>query len=523
MSISLFSAAILLILITTTVIEVHHGMERGFFRTLLRLGALLLSIFVSLIVSPYLANSIIMGFFDIIPDLVTFFESLEDILSALVSSTGAAVSFEELILALESIDINSDPTIAPSLGIICALLSTVFSVILLLPLCGCFGAIIKLIARKKNISTFAAPQDHLGNHSFFHRNTTLLGGLTGGVIALLICMMVTAPVMGTLDVFVTIGDRLLAERPQFMSQIGIGNDGFEILKTCSKDLPGNLLYQFGGKYMYMTAAQGQIGEDMLYLYSTPETVESILLLLTTSYSLNVLIQLQPVVEGIFHAVVLICSPILFIFLIARLMPRYWLTPTSDPLHIKDRGIQKFLFPQGRAIVYQPSVDIRPYIPQYILSDNDGQRFLKCNLDTRIKAIRYRILPFDADDRPLPILEIEDPVYSPGISHAVPLPMNTAYVSICLQEVNGARFSANGNVGLSLKKVAAYGLTTLILTVLESYALKQSLVFFANLIFGYWGVATLDFGRILLPALLLGILCAALVFFCQYSKDQKFIK
>lgn len=523
MSISLFSAAILFILVTTAAIEVHRGMERGIFQTLLRLGALLLGIFVSLIVSPYLANALVMGFFNAISDLVILLENLETLLSSLVSSSGTTISLSGLILALESIDINADPVIAQSLGLLCALISTVFSVILLPLLCGIFNGIIRLISRRMKIFTATDPQYHLGAHSFLHRNTVLLGGLTGGVISLLICMMITAPIMGTLNVFVTAVDRLLEEHPQFISAIGIGEDGFEILRACSKDIPGNLLYQFGGKYMYMIAARGQIGENLVYLYSAPETVGSTLLLLTNAYTLNVLILLQPVIEGIFQAVVLICSPILFVFLTARLLPGYLLIPTSSPLHIKDRGIQKFLFPQGRAIVYHPSVNVRRYIPQYILSDHDGQRFLKCKLDTRIKAIRYRILPFDVNDRPLPILEVEDAITSTGLAHAVSLPLNTAYVSISVQEINGAHLPDGKNVGFSRTRVIAYCVSTLILTVLEAYALKQALVFFANQLFSYWGTASVNFGKLLLPAILSGVVYVAFVFYPQYAQYRKFIR
>lgn len=525
MSISLFSAAIFLIFITIAAIEIHRGMERGFFKTLLSLGTLSLSIVLSLTIAPYLSNGLIMGFFDIIPDLISMLEGVETLLSSLLNSTGASttVSFEMLILSLESIDINADPNIAYYLAIVCALISTLLSIILLFPLRSILNSSVRIISRRMLTATSNAPEYHQGSNSFFHRNTVLLGGITGGIIAILISMMITAPIMGTLDLFVTVGDHLLETEPQFMSQLGIGNDGFEVLKTCSKDIPGNLLYQFGGKYMYLAAARGQIGEKMVYLYSLPEVVESTLLLLTTSYTMNVMILVQPIIDSIFQAVILICSPILYVFLTARLLPKFLLIPSASALHIKDRGVKRQLFSQGRAIVCQPAVDMRAYIPQYILSDNDGQRFLKCKLDDRIKAIRYRVLPFDVNDRPLTILEVEEPILHPGTASAVSLPLNTAYVSLCVQEVNGVKLPSDGNVGFCRTKVLAYGLSTLLLTVVEAFALKQALASFASLIFAYCGTASADFGKILLPAILLGAVYAGFVFYLQYTRDRKFVR
>ncbi|MBQ8409089.1 MAG: hypothetical protein IJY39_09540 [Clostridia bacterium] len=246
--------------------------------------------------------------------------------------------------------------------------------------------------------------------------------------------------------------------------------------------------------------------------------------------------IESIMTYIADAIFLIVSLILYVFVTACLLPKILLVPTCNASSVKDRGIKKYIFEQGRAIVYQPAVAERRYVSQYILSDNAGERFLKCKLDQRIRSLKYRVLTFDANDKPLDILDVEEPVTSPGYAKAVPLPLNTAYVSVSVKEVNGTRVAYHKSVSYSLIKLAIYFAVTVILTVIEALLLNRVIVFLANLIFGLLRIPlppdlNLSFIEIIAPnnsyavftALLLGSAYAALVLLTHYSKDIKIVK
>ena len=225
---------------------------------------------------------------------------------------------------------------------------------------------------------------------------------------------------------------------------------------------------------------------------------------------------------ILQAVFFVVSLILYVLLTACILPRLLLVPSFSAANIKDRGIQKYLYKEGRAIVYQPATAIRPYIPQYILSHNNGERFLKCMLHPHILSVRYRVLTFDSNNRPLQALEVEDPVKHTGLSAAVPLPLNTAFVSLCLLEVNGTTFR-DSSVGLSRIKSLLYALLTIALTVPVAFSLQKDLFFLADLIFGYSQVVTPSYRTAIFSALVLGSVYACFVMSTHRTKGNKSVR
>lgn len=222
-----------------------------------------------------------------------------------------------------------------------------------------------------------------------------------------------------------------------------------------------------------------------------------------------------------QAVFFVVSLILYVLLTACILPKVLLTPTFSVANIKDRGIRKYLYEEGRAIVYQPATPMRPYIPQYILSQNNQERFLQCKLNPQIGSVKYRVLTFDRNNRPLQALEVEDPVATVGLCAAVPLPMDTAFVSIRLTEVNGTAFR-DDSVGFSKIKLPIYLVSTIALTIAIAFPLQKVLLYCADLLFGYSQIAEYSSGAIFSPALVLGTVYALLVVLSHRVKGSKLL-
>ena len=233
--------------------------------------------------------------------------------------------------------------------------------------------------------------------------------------------------------------------------------------------------------------------------------------------------IQSIFVYILQGLVFLLLPTIYVFLTACLLPRLLLKPHFGPEGIKDRGLQRYLFENGRAITYQPDPAILDYMPQYILSDNNGERFLKCKLDERVQSIAYRVLTFDANDRPLEVLKVEDPVQNSGTTRSVPLPLRTAYVSIDILQVNGIKIPSLHPINLRKRNVVIYVAITSLMTALMLLPLRQALLLAADLLFAYTDTVGSKGTIGIFAALLLGAVYAGIVFLTHFVKGSKLNK
>jgi hypothetical protein len=175
------------------------------------------------------------------------------------------------------------------------------------------------------------------------------------------------------------------------------------------------------------------------------------------------------------------------------------------------------------------------MPQYILSDHNGDRFLKCKLDKRIKTIKYRVVAYDANDNMLTALDVAQRIWNLGITEAVSLPDRTAYVCVAVQEVNGAKQGNKALLSFSLIRVGIFAFTSVLLTVVEAFVIKKALLFVAdlavmgNLIFSDELVTSfsekvpISNGFTAVTAILIGLFYAIVVLLSYHSWDIKYEK
>ena len=219
-------------------------------------------------------------------------------------------------------------------------------------------------------------------------------------------------------------------------------------------------------------------------------------------------------------ILLFLSLFIFVFLLACLYPRLILKPNYCFLNIKDRGIKKFVFPNGRAITYQPSQQIRQYVNSYILSCIDGKKYIKCELDRSISELSYELVVFDASDRVITVLQISDRVKRCGYTHSVLLPLNTAYVHLILREVDNEKISKEPVAMYRQSRLVAYFAAVICTVVFEVFLLKSNLLsMFGSMLF----FSSAEDGFTFITAVLIGALYAWVTFLLHRSKNTKVIK
>jgi hypothetical protein len=258
MSISWFSVIILLIVAVVAFIEIYRGIRRGFFPTLISLGVMIPSILAALLIAPPIARGIVAPVFE--------------------NMIQPSYLYQMLL-----VDFNSmGPFLQAAAQMVVSLLLFVVCFAVLHPL-------LRLVFYSFTIDSRASRGDDPGyccdKVSFCHRYSRTLGGITGGVCALIISMVITCPFMGSLRVAGDVIDMAEEFEPNLWSMTTLSAEDVDTIKSLPDDLPGNVLYELGGKYMFRAAAQTKVYGERVYLHTELEHVESIFSQLPAAFAI----------------------------------------------------------------------------------------------------------------------------------------------------------------------------------------------------------------------------------------------
>lgn len=233
--------------------------------------------------------------------------------------------------------------------------------------------------------------------------------------------------------------------------------------------------------------------------------------------------IDKIIACVLGAILVVLSIILYVFLTVYLLPKIFIKPSYRSDNICDRGVKKYLFEDGRAIVYEPKQSVREYINQYILSDNSGKRYLQCKLGDSIKKITYRILTFDVYDKSLGALEVAESSIKEQFTQSVRLPYDTAYVSIEIKNVNGKKVSGESDIKYSGFKAGAFAALTMLITVVEAWVIRKFVFSIFSSFLYYTDQAVVGVIDALVIPAIVGIVLSVLVFLAHYSREFKFRK
>lgn len=225
-----------------------------------------------------------------------------------------------------------------------------------------------------------------------------------------------------------------------------------------------------------------------------------------------------------RVIILIFSMILYVSFVAKIIPYFLLRPAYDVRDRGDRGLKRFVFEGGRAITYSPSFKAKKYVKQYVLSSNDGEKYIKCRIDKRIFSMKYDVVAFDSNGKVLETVQISEPIAYSGMTKAALLPADTSYVRVIVKEVNGTIVPDSCEMEYSYTRVGAFLLSSVLLTVAEALTLRSVTIFFADMLLSY----TDKIGRsspvtTVIVAALLGAALGALIVLFHRNKDTRIKK
>ena len=204
----------------------------------------------------------------------------------------------------------------------------------------------------------------------------------------------------------------------------------------------------------------------------------------------------------------ICISFIYVFFISVILPAVFLKPRYNESAEGDRGLKKYVFEGGRAIVYEPSVDVKRYIKQYILTAIGQEKYIQCKFDTHVFSSRYDVFAFDCDDRMIDAIHVEEPDLDEkrGVSHPALLPMETAYVKVSVASVNEVKIEREPLMSISSLGSAQFTVFTVLATIAEAFIVKSVLLDVSETALSYVS-AMKDYGNLftLISAVFAGLL------------------
>ena len=141
--------------------------------------------------------------------------------------------------------------------------------------------------------------------------------------------------------------------------------------------------------------------------------------------------------------VLIClgSLSVYICLVGIVLPTVMLRPVFLFGTTRDRGIRKYKYPEGRAVVYEPHPSVRGYLSLYTLFVSEGEKYLRCMAANGIRDIKYTVVVFDNAGRVIDSITVED-TPSDGRMKSVTLPVGASYASVFVNRANGSELPSS---------------------------------------------------------------------------------
>ncbi len=150
-------------------------------------------------------------------------------------------------------------------------------------------------------------------------------------------------------------------------------------------------------------------------------------------------------------------------------------------HAEIRGIRRVVFPEGRAVVYLPTLEVRKYIYKYAIFVQNGNKFLRCRINPKIDYMRYDVISLDVNGKLLDVVSVREHIKTQGDTLPVSLPSRTAYAYVVPRKVDGMYASTERVIRYSVKGmwlfVGLCAVTTVIMSAIL-YNLISSLILMA---------------------------------------------
>ena len=232
--------------------------------------------------------------------------------------------------------------------------------------------------------------------------------------------------------------------------------------------------------------------------------------------------MEQIIRSILLFVLIILEFILFFVLVGTAAPKI-LTSYCSVKKTSDRGLKKFVYPDGRAIAYEPHPSVRKYVPSYLLFTEDGYKYISCKLDESVNKIKYSVVMFNNRNRVIDVIDAFETKITSSVTTPVMLHQDTSYVALVPDTVNKTRLKHPAVLCCHAWQLAVYAVAVGTLSFLQMFFLKKMVAAYDTMWFGIGiadGVPTESF---IFPALMMAAIAAFIAFRHNRKKGVRWSK
>ena len=175
------------------------------------------------------------------------------------------------------------------------------------------------------------------------------------------------------------------------------------------------------------------------------------------------------------------------------------------------------------MTYEPKLPFRRYIQEYVLFENNGEKYIKCKLNEKVAALQFDLFIYDRKDKITEKISVSEIVETEGYSAEVMLPAQTSYVHLRLRSVNGVEIKNDETETYCGKRAVAFCFLVFLLTFIEGLFANYVIIEVSDLLLGYFlAVPQVDAFLPFMVILATSALATVLIFILNVSVPCKFV-
>lgn len=187
-------------------------------------------------------------------------------------------------------------------------------------------------------------------------------------------------------------------------------------------------------------------------------------------------------ETVLLSLTLVLSIVAYAVIMSRILPQLVLRVSYSFDKLLGRGLKKFTYPEGRAVVYEAQPSVRKYVERYALFTLDGFKYVQLMLGRGVRDYSATVLMIDNRNRVIDTVTVSETTGGALKSRPIRLHDRTSYIALSVSRVNGSALAEPKYAYTKLLWIAAY----FILAAAASFMLFWHMHYTASEIFRIFG-------------------------------------
>ena len=211
---------------------------------------------------------------------------------------------------------------------------------------------------------------------------------------------------------------------------------------------------------------------------------------------------------------------LYAFVMSSIFPKYLLRISYNVTKILGRGLKKFVYPEGRAVLYEAQPDIRKYIERYALFTSEGFKYIQLTIARGVKNYKASVVMLDNRNKVIDVLVLSETTSGSSLSRPTRIHGDTSYVAVSLSEVNGISLKSSAFAMTKLREILIYFAAVCVLSFLVIFHIYLTVESaFETLDMKMNEISALFF---IVPPIIIGISSLAVLLFARAKNGIKVV-